>query len=158
MRQTGYLVAVGLSTAMLAAGCATGERSESAEQEASQSQPQKPQGRDTSEIASSFDLFCDKWMRKLDTREQRNLKHAQVRNRGKAFVVEYTGYSHQPVSCEAKPSRASKGAYVGKLVYDELHYRKTAKTAARARNSKPRIVQQIEVLEIFRFDGSRWIY
>lgn len=106
----------------------------------------------------TFSKFCSSWMAKLKAREQQNLKQASPKKDGGLFVVEYTGYSGQPLRCEAKHSARTNRPPIGKLSYHELRYRGSGKTPAAALASTPSIVLQTEVLEIFRFDGLRWVY
>jgi hypothetical protein len=110
-----------------------------------------------SPAAKSFPAFCDSWMAKLDARQKRNAAQAHAKRAGNAFVIEYTGYSDAPERCEVKPSR-KKGSAIGKLVYHELRYRKTGPTARKAAKSPLNVIERVEVLEIFRHDGSRWVY
>jgi hypothetical protein len=105
-----------------------------------------------------FEQFCASWMGKLQAREKVNLASAQVERRGKRFVIEYTGYGSKPLRCETKATGVPQNPFVGKLVYKELRYQKAAKKAAAARGASPSVVAITEILEIFRFDGSRWVY
>jgi hypothetical protein len=105
-----------------------------------------------------FEQFCASWMGKLQERERENLESAQVERKGKRFVIEYTGYGARPVRCEAKATGVPQNPYVGKLVYRELRYQKAARKRAVVRSAKPSVVASTEILEIFRFDGSRWVY
>ena len=109
----------------------------------------------TAAINKSFRAFCSVWMGKLDARQRHNLKKAQPRRNGDGFFVEYVGYSPDLVRCETKAGRTSS---IGKLVYHELRIRRAGRTADVARKSKPRVLERIEVMEIFRYDGSRWLY
>ena len=106
----------------------------------------------------SFERFCNSWMAKLEYREGTNLKKARARRAGTRFVLEYTGYADAPVRCEAKPSGVASNPFIGKLVYHEYQFRRTGPTAAGARSSASSVVQSVEVMEIFRFDGTRWVY
>lgn len=105
----------------------------------------------------SFESFCAQWMSKLDDRERHNLASAEINKDGNGFFVEYVGYAEKPVRCEASRVGSAR-TVVGKLVYHELRVRRTAPTRAAARRSAPRVLHEIEVLEIFRHDGSRWVY
>lgn len=108
--------------------------------------------------AADFKAFCHSWMSKLEQREQRNLRNAEHRRTGDAVVIEYTGYSKKPDQCEAKASGVPANPYVGKLVYHELRYRKAGYSRDQALSIEPRILQAIEVMEIFRYDGKDWVY
>jgi hypothetical protein len=116
------------------------------------------QDQTTTNAEARFQSFCASWMKKLRTREQENLSKAQVERRGDQFVIEYTGYGKDPLRCESKTTGVPQNPYIGKLVYQELRYQKTADSRKKLRKSRPRVLSQVDVLEIFRFDGSRWIY
>jgi hypothetical protein len=59
----------------------------------------------------------------------------------------------------APPPPAKPGAPgVGTLVYNELHYRKAGDSVENAKKASPEVVERVEVMEIFRFDGSAWKY
>lgn len=105
-----------------------------------------------------FDEFCATWMAKLQAREQGNAENAQVERRGERFVIEYTGYSSRPMRCESRPTGVAENPYVGKLLYHELRYEKAGAERASARAAEPSVVATTEILEIFRFDGTRWVY
>jgi hypothetical protein len=100
---------------------------------------------------ADFRTFCGSWMQKLREREEHNLRTMKLRSAGSAMVGEYTGYARDPVRCESKKS-------IGTLVYHEMRYRKAGKNASAALTSKPSVVETIEVMEIFRHDGKRWLY
>jgi hypothetical protein len=101
----------------------------------------------------SFRGFCAEWMKKLEHRQHENMRKATPVKAGDRFVLEYTGYDRKPVSCEANP-----GSSIGRLVYHELKLRRTGATPAAIDKSEPGVVREIEVMEIFRHDGSRWQY
>ncbi len=108
--------------------------------------------------ASSFNKFCKVWMGKLAARERNNLKGASARKNGGRFVVEYTSYAQSPQRCEAKPTGVASNPYVGKLVYTERAVRRTGATKSKARSGSVQVVSEVEVMEIFRYDGKRWVY
>ena len=104
-----------------------------------------------------FTRFCSEWMGKLAQRERDNLKTAEARPGSGGVVLEYTGYATQPVRCVARIPQPGKPG-VGILVYMELRYRRSGSDLVQARSSDPAVVSQVEVTELFRFDGSRWLY
>ncbi len=108
-------------------------------------------------LSRSFHQFCSVWMAKLDEREQRNQKIAKPAANDRGVIVEYTAYTDSPVSCEVKPV-GSSGALVGRIVYHELLVQKHGATEAQAQQGEENVVERIEVLEIFRFDGKAWKY
>jgi hypothetical protein len=107
---------------------------------------------------SSFGSFCATWMGKLAERERSNLASATARRRGDRVVVEYVGYARSSIRCEAEPSGLPSNPFVGKLVYEEHRYERAGESRADALASPPRVVSALVVMEIFRFDGSRWVY
>lgn len=105
-----------------------------------------------------FEDFCNTWMGKLRKRESRNQAEAEPSRNGDGYHVEYTGYSEKPARCETKATGVKSNPFVGKLVYYERRYRKQGGTAAKAKAGRARVVSQTEIMEIFRFDGSNWVY
>jgi hypothetical protein len=104
-----------------------------------------------------FNRFCSEWMGKLAQRERDNLKSAQARPGSGGVVLEYTGYASQPIRCVARiPQQGKPG--VGILVYLELRYRRAGSDVMQARSSEAAVLSQVEVTELFCFDGKRWIY
>jgi hypothetical protein len=97
-------------------------------------------------------------MGKLAERERFNLKNAPARKHGDNVVVEYVGYGKTPTRCEAKASGVPSNPFVGKLVYQEMRYERSGASKDRALTSQPRVLSTTEVMEIFRFDGRRWVY
>ena len=73
-------------------------------------------------------------------------------------MLEYTGYSKKVLRCDAKATGGSQNPFVGKMVYSEGPYRKIGATREAARKNQPQAMTQTEVMEIFRYDGSRWVY
>ncbi len=108
--------------------------------------------------SQSFERFCSTWMGKLAERERQNLAKAQPQRNGSGFLVEYTGYAAKPVRCEARETGVPSNPFIGKLVYHELRYRRAGATPERAHGGDASVLEQVEVMEIFRFDGSRWVY
>ena len=110
----------------------------------------------TVRAAESFDSFCAQWMGKLAVREQQNLTKMEYTPKAGGVVGAYTGYDKVPIRCQSRAKPGSPG--VGTLVYNEVHYRKAGPTAAGAKSSAPEVVEKVEVMEIFRFDGQKWKY
>jgi hypothetical protein len=120
--------------------------------------PKASRGKKAGPAGKSFDLFCASWMQKLNQRSERNAKKIAYRKTGGRIVGEYVGYSSKPVRCSVKETGVPANPFVGKLVYYEVRYRKAGETRAAARKSRPKPLERIEVLELFRFNGKRWIY
>ena len=43
-------------------------------------------------------------------------------------------------------------------VHGKVHYEKAGPTVEGAKTSPPMVVEKVEVMEIFRFDGQKWKY
>lgn len=109
--------------------------------------------------AASFQSFCARWMSKLVSRQEHNLAKAKSRRAGSGGVIlEYTGYGSTPVRCEAHEASSGSGIPIGRIVYQELRMRKQGPDRRTAAKSAADVLDQIEVMEIFRFDGERWVY
>jgi hypothetical protein len=106
--------------------------------------------------AGSFDSFCAEWMGKLAVREQQNLQKMQFTPQGGRVVGSYKGYDKVPIRCQSRAKAGAPG--VGTLVYNEVHYQKAGPTVEGAKTSQPMVVEKVEVMEIFRFDGQKWKY
>jgi hypothetical protein len=106
--------------------------------------------------AESFDSFCAEWMGKLAQREQQNAAKVQYSPGSAGVEGKYTGYERVPVRCQTRAKPGAPG--VGTLVYHELKYKKSGATVAEAKSSTPQVVEKMEVMEIFRFDGQKWKY
>lgn len=104
----------------------------------------------------SFDNFCAEWMGKLAQREQQNAAKAVYSPQGGRVVGTYTGYDKTPLKCQSRAKPGAPG--VGTLVYNELHLRKQGDSVESAKKSSPEVVEKVEVMEIFRFDGAAWKY
>ena len=115
-------------------------------------------GGDDVDVAMSFRSFCAEWMTKLESRERRNQRRAGARRNGDGVVLEYTGYVERPLRCEAKRSGSSAVGAIGQIAYHQLTLQQHGRTRDRALRSRPAVLRRIEVIEIFRFDGSRWVY
>jgi len=118
----------------------------------------QPAARVRGPAAQSFDRFCRSWMGKLSVRHEHNAKKIAYRKNKGRVVGEYVGYSKTPARCSVKKTGVPANPFVGKLVYYEVRYRKAGKTREAARASRPRALERVEVLELFRFDGKRWVY
>ena len=108
--------------------------------------------------AGDFERFCAEWMRKLERREAHNLRQMKMKSSAGWTVGEYTGYGRDPLSCKTRERVQPGKRTVGMLVYREFRYRKQGIDPVRARISEPWVVETVEVMEIFPFDGSRWSY
>jgi len=107
---------------------------------------------------NSFERFCSTWMGKLEERERNNLRSAAARKEGSAFALEYIGYAKAPTRCESRSTGVPSNPFIGKLVYHELRYKRSGATPERAQSGDAKVLEAVEVMEIFRFDGKRWVY
>jgi hypothetical protein len=108
--------------------------------------------------AHGFERFCASWMQKLRVREADNARATRIVPAESGYVGEFTGYGRKLLKCRARPTGSPSTPWVGQLVYEEIRYRKSGRSPSAARSSKPVIAARTHVLEIFKFDGSRWIY
>ncbi len=111
---------------------------------------------DADRVAASFAKFCNEWMSKLEARRLFNLKRAQDEEPGAEVVLRYLAYSTSPIRCEAKTR--PDGSAIGRIVYQQLHMQKSGADRKHALENQPNELGRTEVMEIFRFDGSRWEY
>ncbi len=111
-----------------------------------------------SPAAASFQNFCGEWMKKLSEREVRNHSLASAVAKDEKLVMHYTGYGKAPRSCEVRETGVPGQPFVGRLVYDEIEYRKVGLTALELASQEPLAYMRIEVMEIFRYDGKKWVY
>jgi len=110
---------------------------------------------------AGFEKFCATWMSKLLERERSNLEKAPIRREGSHRAIEYIGYDRAPLRCEAKATGNPRTPYIGKLSYREKRVRRVApqeSTLGDLTKSPAQVIDTSEVLEIFRFDGTRWVY
>jgi hypothetical protein len=107
---------------------------------------------------SSFELFCTNWISKLRNRQQTNERSVQFKRAGSFYIGEFTGYGRRPLRCEATPTGKPVTPLVGRIGYHEIRYQKSGKTRNQAQQSQPRELYRIEVTELFRYDGSTWVY
>ena len=109
------------------------------------------------DAAQQFSGFCDGWMKKLRDRERTNLAGIQLRAIGSRVTGKYTGYGNGALECSARKTGLVTTPFVGTLIYEEILYAKSGRTHSRARKSTPRALRTIEVTELFRHDGTRWL-
>ncbi len=147
-----YRVALALLLGGIIASCAgTGVSRAGAQPLASAPATESPAQR-------SFTRFCRSWMDKLSARHQQNAKGIAYRKHGDQVVGEYIGYSREPLQCSVTKTGVPGNPFVGKLIYYELRYRQSGQTNQAARRSHPQPLEEVAVMEFFRFDGQRWVY
>ena len=111
-----------------------------------------------SPAAASFQHFCKDWMKKLDEREVRNRSLAKAVSNGNELVMHYTGYGKTSLKCEVRETGVPSQPFVGRLVYDEIEYQKAGATPSALSTKTPSVRARTEVMEIFRYDGKKWVY
>lgn len=112
----------------------------------------------TSAAAVSFQSFCKEWMNKLNEREVRNRALARAVSQNEQLVMRYTGYGKAPLKCEVRETGVPSQPFVGRLTYDEIEYQKAAPTTNELAAQQPVVHTRTEVMEIFRYDGKKWVY
>ena len=105
--------------------------------------------------ASAFTSFCHDWERLLHEREVNNLEHLSWRTDGGMETASYTGYG-KVESCECKASK--EGLPIGKIRYEEIIYSIAGKSIDEARHAAPKLMHEINTLEIFSWDKGKWFY
>jgi hypothetical protein len=125
---------------------------------ASAAEKKAAQAKATAEkAAGAFVAFCQEWMGKLAVRERDNKKQIKWKTAAGGSQGEYVGYS-QEHTCQVKEQTEPTSVPIGTITYRELRYQKNGPTEAEAANSEPRVVEIVEVIEIFRFTGGKWVY
>lgn len=105
-----------------------------------------------------FADFCAAWMAKLRAREADNARTARIVQVASEWVGEFTGYGRKPLHCTARPTGSPSAPFVGHLVYEEIVYRKKGASPKDARGSEPEPAVRTRVMEIFKFDGVKWVW
>ncbi len=99
----------------------------------------------TAKMEESFRSFSGGWMQKLE--------RAQAQNHAKAPSGRYKGYEPD-FKIQLKPTGHAAAPYVGILRYRELTYDCSKRVAGGA----CAVASSSGVMEIFRFQGGRWVY
>jgi hypothetical protein len=106
------------------------------------------------EAAAKFPSFCQDWARMLHDREVNNLDHLSWQERNGYQTASYTGYG-KIESCECKES---EGIPIAKVSYQEITYYLAGKTVDDAKHAVPKLVGQVNTLEIFSWEKDKWFY
>lgn len=107
--------------------------------------------------AGAFDAFCQEWMGKLATRERDNKGQIKWQTNAGGTTGEYVGYS-QEHTCQIKEQTEPTTTPIGTITYRELRYQHSGTTQTEAVGSEPRVIEIVEVIEIFRFTNGKWVY
>lgn len=94
-------------------------------------------------------------MNRLAQHERDNIAHIKWETSSVGVRGTYTGYSREH-TCVTKTGTDS--VPVGRLTYMEMRYEKEGKDQSEAAKSAPRTIETIEVTEIFRYGGGKWLY
>ncbi len=111
---------------------------------------------DPETIRKRFETFASGWMEKLRERQRFNLSKAKWRPSGAGVEAVYIGYD--TANFRILPLSNVETNPIGKLVYLELTMRLVGATEEAARALQPEIVDRVEVTELFRYDGEKWVY
>jgi hypothetical protein len=107
--------------------------------------------------AGAFNAFCQEWMGKLATRERDNKAQIKWQTAASGTQGEYIGYS-QEHTCQIKELTEPTGVPIGTITYRELRYQQSGTSQMEAVQSEPRVIEIVEVIEIFRFTNGKWVY
>jgi hypothetical protein len=99
----------------------------------------------TAKMEASFRSFSAEWIKKLE--------RASAQNRAKGTSTKYKGYDPN-FRIELKATGSATAPYVGILRYTEHTYDCARKAAA----AVCPVAASAGVMEIFRFQGGRWVY
>lgn len=107
-------------------------------------------------IRKKFEAFASTWMDKLRERERFNASKVKWQPSGSGVEAIYIGYD--TANYRILPLSNVETHPIGKLVYLELKLRLTGATEDAARARQPEIVERVEVTELFRYAGGKWVY
>ncbi len=109
------------------------------------------------DLQRTFASFCTGWAGKLRQRQTDNLAQAKWQTGGDGSVyAEYVGYDTDHLGPQTVTHPDTNP--IGKMVYVEQRLRRSGRSKEEALAAQPSIVDQVEVTEIFRYDGRGWVY
>ncbi len=111
--------------------------------------------KDYQEASAIFPSFCKDWEQKLHDRQANNIGHLIWKLENGLETALYTGYS-KVESCETHQS--PQGFSIGKLTYEEYHYRLKGKTVEDAEHTQATPEDDTHTTEIFRWEKGKWFY
>ncbi len=111
---------------------------------------------DPETIRRKFEAFAMSWMGKLRERQRFNQSKVKWRPSGSGVEAIFIGYDTE--NYRVLPLSNVETHPIGKLVYLELKLRWAGGSAEEAQAQAPQIVERVEVTELFRYDGNKWIY
>ena len=107
-------------------------------------------------VQAKFEAFAAEWMEKLRERERFNAKNVKWRPAGEGVEGLYVGYD--TANYRLLPLSNVETMPIGKIVYLELKLRLAGGSEDDARAGRPQIVERVEVTELFRYHGGKWVY
>lgn len=107
--------------------------------------------------AGAFNAFCQEWMGKLAARERDNKAQIKWQTSAGGTKGEYIGYSAEH-TCQIKDQTEPSSVPIGTITYRENRYQQSGASQLEAVQSEPRIIEIVEVIEIFRFTNGKWVY
>ena len=108
-------------------------------------------------LQSSLDTFCQKWMGFLEQREKDNREKIGWRAIANGVEGEFVGYQKK-YECRLSEMRPDTKTPVGTIKYLELKFRHRGASSSQAMQNKPKIIEAVEVTEIFRYSKNKWVY
>ena len=109
------------------------------------------------DVAGELEDFCTMWMGFLQVRERDNRAVINWQVGPDGVRGEFVGYSKE-YECRLKNSKDPKATPVATIKYHEYRYRHSGPSTSEALERSPTIVENTEVLEIFRYGKGKWIY
>ncbi|MDG2303787.1 MAG: hypothetical protein P8R42_03870 [Candidatus Binatia bacterium] len=111
---------------------------------------------DPETIRKKFETFASGWMEKLRERQRFNQGKAKWSPAGGGVQTIFIGYD--TANYRILPLSNVETHPIGKLVYLELKLRLVGETEDAARARQPEIIERVEVTELFRYAGGKWVY
>lgn len=111
---------------------------------------------DPAVIRQKFEAFASSWMDKLRERERFNQGKVKWKPSGAGVEAVYVGYD--TANYRLLPISNIETMPIGKIVYLELTLRLAGETEEAARAGRPQIIDRVEVTELFRYAGGKWVY
>lgn len=109
-------------------------------------------------VLNSFEKFGNTWMARLDQVNRDNSLALKPENAGTGLVVgRYICYGPDCVK-EVRVTGSAATPYVGILRYPQKTMEKTGENAQKMKAAPGVATNEIQVMEIFRYTGGRWVY
>lgn len=109
-------------------------------------------------ILTSFEGFSKDWMTRLEQVNQQNLQSVKPEPTANHRVVgRYICYGPECIR-EVRRTDSKATPYVGILRYPQKEMEKEGDTAQNMKEHPGILASEIQVTEIFRYTGDRWVY